>query len=326
MSASSAGFVAIGRNEGARLIACLKSLRASGGGDIVYVDSGSTDQSVAAATELGAKIIALDMSIPFTAARARNAGARRLIDEESPRYIQFVDGDCMLADGWLETARAFLDDHPEVAVACGRRRERYPEKTLFNRLCDLEWDTPVGEAQACGGDALIRVEALVEAGLYNDGLVAGEEPELCVRLRERGWKIWRLGAEMTVHDAAMTKFSQWWTRAKRAGHAYAEVSALHQGSPQQIWARETRRALMWSAIAPVSILSALAFGPAFLALLAAYPAQMLRLYLSGRNRLGELAASWAALTVLGKFAEAAGVLQFYGGRILGRKSGLFEYK
>lgn len=326
MSKSAVGFVAIGRNEGARLIACLKSLCGAGGGTIAYVDSGSTDGSVKAAADLGAEIIALDMSIPFTAARARNTGARRLIDVCDPRYIQFIDGDCVLADGWLAAACAFMDSHKDVAVVCGRRRERYPGKSLFNRLCDLEWDTPVGEALACGGDALIRVEALAAAGFYNDGLVAGEEPELCVKLRQRGWKIWRLDAEMTIHDAAMTKFSQWWTRSKRAGHAYAEVSALHKGSPQRIWARETSRALLWSAIAPSSMLLTLLFGPLFLAPLAAYPAQMLRLYFSSKNRLGDLAAPSAALTVLGKFAEALGALKFYRGRIAGRKSGLFEYK
>jgi len=326
MNQSVVGFVAIGRNEGERLVACLTSLRASGGGPVAYVDSGSSDDSVKAAETLGAQTIALDMSIPFTAARARNAGARRLIEEHHPRYIQFIDGDCALAEEWLAAARAFLDSRPDVAVVCGRRRERFPEMSLFNRLCDLEWDTPVGEALACGGDALIRVEALVAAGFYDDGLVAGEEPELCVRLRERGWKIWRLDAEMTLHDAAMAKFSQWWTRARRAGHAYAEVSALHAKSAQRIWARETMRAFFWASIAPISIVLSVFFGPICLALLAGYPAQFLRLYLSGRSRLGDFAAPAAALSVIGKFAETAGAAEYFLTRLAGRRSGLFEYK
>lgn len=326
MTLAAVGFVAIGRNEGGRLIACLKSLREAGAGTIVYVDSGSSDDSVSAASDLGAEVVALDMSVPFTAARARNAGARRLIETARPRCIQFIDGDCTMAAGWLAKAHAFLEEHPDVAVVCGRRRERYPDKSLFNRLCDVEWDTPVGETTACGGDAFIRVDALTAAGLYDESLVAGEEPELCLRLRERGWKIRRIDAEMSVHDAAMTKFSQWWTRAKRAGHAYAEVSALHKGSPQRIWARETMRAFVWSAIAPLSIVLSLAVSPLFLLTLAVYPAQALRLFLSGRKRLGDIAAPWAALTVIGKFAEASGALQYYWSRARGRKSGLFEYK
>lgn len=326
MTLAEVGFVAIGRNEGDRLVACLKSLREAGAGRIVYVDSGSSDGSVNAAVTLGADAVALDMSQPFTAARARNAGARRLIEPANPRFIQFIDGDCTLANGWLQKAHAFLAANPDVAAVCGRRRERYPDRTVFNRLCDVEWDTPVGETIACGGDALIRVDALTAAGFYDESLIAGEEPELCLRFRERGFKIWRLDAEMSVHDAAMTRVSQWWTRAERAGHAYAEVSTLHRASPQRIWARETRRAFLWSAIAPVAVMLSLVVHPEFLAMLAAYPAQALRLYLSARRRLGEIAAPWAAATVIGKFAEASGALKYYWGRAKGRRSGLFEYK
>jgi GT2 family glycosyltransferase len=326
MTEGAIGFVAIGRNEGERLIACLTSLRAAGGGTIVYVDSGSTDDSVNAAARLGAEVIALDMSVPFTAARARNAGARRLIEISNPQFIQFIDSDCTLADGWLANARAFLEAHPETAVVCGRRRERRPQATLYNGLCDIEWDTPVGEAIACGGDALMRVDALNAAGFYNESLVAGEEPELCVRIRERSWKIWRIDAEMTAHDAAMTKFSQWWTRSMRAGHAYAEVSALHRNSPRRIWARETKRALIWFALAPASILLGLAVSPWFALALCAYPAQGLRLFLLHRRRFGEIAAPAAALSIVGKFAESAGALKYYWSRMIGRRAGLFEYK
>ena len=324
MTANSAGVVVIGRNEGDRLIACLKSLR--GAGVVVYVDSGSLDDSVNAAAALGADVVCLDMSLPFTAARARNAGIARLCEVSSPRYIQVIDGDCTLDDKWLNIAAAFLDQRTDVAVVCGRRRERRPEASLYNRLCDIEWATPIGEAAACGGDALIRGDALKAAGFYNDSLIAGEEPELCLRIREKGWKIWRLDVEMTSHDAAMTKFSQWWTRSKRAGHAFAEISSLHRASPFRIWRRETLRALFWAGIAPASILLSITISPLFLILPGAYPAQILRLYFSRRNALGEDAAPWAALTVIGKFAEASGVLKYYFGKVAGRKSGLFEYK
>jgi len=323
MTAPKIGVVVIGRNEGARLIECLKSLH--GAEKIVYVDSGSTDGSVSAAADLGAEIVNLDMSAPFTAARARNAGARRLA-LSNVDYVQFIDGDCALDAEWLQKARAFLDASPDFAVACGRRRERRPEASVYNRLCDIEWDTPVGEAAACGGDALMRMSALKDAEFYDESLVAGEEPELCLRLRERGWRIWRLDAEMTLHDAAMTKFRQWWTRARRAGHAYAEISTLHAKSPKRIWRREMLRALFWAAIAPASILSGIFVHPALLAGLAAYPAQAFRIYCAVHGRLGEDAPAYAAATVVGKFAEAAGILEYFKNRIAGRRAGLFEYK
>ncbi len=320
------GFVVIGRNEGERLIACLRSLNETGGGLIVYVDSGSTDDSIENAIALSAEIVRLDMRKPFTAARARNAGARRHIELGAPVYIQFIDGDCTLAAGWLKAAAEYLDTHPEFAVVCGRRREQRPDASIYNRLCDLEWATPVGEAIACGGDALMRTDAIASVGFYDETLIAGEEPELCLRLREKGWRISRIAAEMTQHDAAISRFSQWWKRAKRAGHAFAEVSDIHRASPKRIWALETRRALLWSMIAPVAVLLAMASSPFWLLALLAYPAQAFRLWRSARPALGLDAAPYAALSVLGKFAEAEGVISYLINRLRRRRSRLIEYK
>lgn len=316
------GIVIIGRNEGRRLLACLAS--AGDGHVMVYVDSGSTDGSVAAASGLGADVIALDMSLPFTAARARNAGFERLTQIASPEYVQFVDGDCELAPGWIDSAAAFLEANPDYAVACGRRREKFPDASLFNRQCDREWATPVGETQACGGDALMRVSAFESVRGFDGALIAGEEPELCLRLREQGWRIMRLDAEMTRHDAAITRLSQWWKRARRAGHAYAEVSEMHKKSPKRIWAGEPRRALLWAALAPLALFAALALHPGALLLLLLYPLQIMRLAL----RDGGSAFAWgdAALMTLGKFPEALGVLTYHMNRMTGAEARLIEYK
>lgn len=314
--------VVIGRNEGARLTACLTSLQ--GQTDrIVYVDSGSSDGSAEAAADLGAEVVTLDMSLPFTAARARNAGARVLADS-GVTYIQFVDGDCVVAPGWVATARGFLDAAPDHAVACGRRREAHPEASVYNRLCDREWDTPIGEATACGGDALIRRAALDQIGGYRDDLIAGEEPEMCLRLRRKGWKIRRLEAEMTLHDARLMRFGQWWTRTRRAGHAFAEGAALHGAGTERHWVAETRRALFWGAGLPALILVLAFFQPPALALALVYPVQIWRL--ARRSGYSRAAWEWAAFTVLGKFPEAIGVLSFWRDRMRGRKSGLIEYK
>src|SRR5262245_32426939 len=184
---SELGVVAIGRNEGERLRRCLTSLSGQGL-TIVYVDSGSEDGSVELAQSMGADVVELDMSRPFTAARARNQGAERLREvDPRARFVQFIDGDCELAEGWLEKARRALEEHPRVAVVCGRLRERDPEISVYNRLADLEWDTPIGEAKACGGIAMIRLDAFEEAGGFNPAVIAGEEPELCLRLRRNGW-------------------------------------------------------------------------------------------------------------------------------------------
>src|SRR5262249_30270274 len=160
---------------------------------IVYVDSGSTDDSVAFARSRGVEVVELDMSIPFTAARARNEGLDRLLKvDPEVHFVQFVDGDCEVQQGWLQKAEQTLQSETAVAVVCGRRRERFPQSSIYNRLCDMEWDTPIGEAGACGGDAMMRVPALRQVGGYRASLIAGEEPELCTRLRGAGWKVLRL--------------------------------------------------------------------------------------------------------------------------------------
>ena len=320
--AATVGAVVIGRNEGQRLVACLASL-AGTLDEIVYVDSGSTDGSVEMAEAAGARVVRLDLTRPFTAARARNAGFAAL---GPVTYAQFVDGDCELRPDWIATARAFLEAHPEVAVACGRRRERAPEASVYNRLCDREWNTPVGEARACGGDALTRAAAFAAVGGYRESLIAGEEPELCLRLRAGGWKIRRLDAEMTLHDAAITRFGQWWRRTRRAGFAFAEGAALHGAPPERHWVRETRRALLWGLALPAAALGlGLLVSPLGFLLLLAYPAQVIRM--AARDGWSDRNAwEFALFGVLGKFPEMVGVVEYHLGALLGRRARLIEYK
>lgn len=325
-STAPVGLVAIGRNEGDRLRKCLMSVLGQVG-QVVYVDSGSTDGSVEMARSLGVVVVELDMTRPFTAARARNEGFKGL-RELAPElvYVQFVDGDCEVVAGWLDKAVLFLNQRLDVAVVCGRRRERFPDSTVYNMLCDIEWDTPVGEAKDCGGDALMRVDAFERVGGYRDDLIAGEEPELCVRLRAAGWKIWRLGEEMTLHDAAMTRFGQWWKRTLRSGYAYAEGAHLHGAPPEMHRVKETRRVWMWSLGIPVVIVSlAMWLWIWCLVLLLIYPVQVARLALRGTRSMRE--NWWRALfLVLGKFPEAIGQLTFLYNRLTGKTARLIEYK
>lgn len=317
--------IVIGRNEGARLEACLASIPGHIAG-LVYVDSGSVDGSVAAARAAGARVVALDPGRPFTAARARNEGVAELDAAGlTPDYLQFVDGDCRLDPDWLTTATEFLDTTPEAAVVCGRRRERYPEASVYNRLCDREWNTPVGQARACGGDALMRRAAFVTAGGFRESLIAGEEPELCLRLRAAGWQIWRIDAEMTLHDAAMTRFGQWWKRMRRGGFAAAEGMALHGRAPERHGVAQTRRAFFWGLVLPVGAALGSLATPWLLAILLAYPAQILRLAMRQGGRRGD----WeeAVFLTLGKLPEMMGALEYASLRWRNTARGaLIEYK
>jgi glycosyltransferase involved in cell wall biosynthesis len=327
---SGVGVVAIGRNEGERLRRCLESLRGRAA-RLVYVDSGSTDDSVAFARGIGADVVELDTSRPFTAARARNLGIARL-REAAPELdlVQLVDGDCEVVSGWVERAERALREDSRLAVVCGRRRERHPEASVYNRLCDFEWNTPVGPAEACGGDAIMRLEALAAVGGYDDELIAGEEPDLCLRLRRRGWTILRLDADMTLHDANMMRFGQWWRRSMRAGWAYAEGSARHGREPERHWVREARSNWFWGLGVPV-VGATMALPTAGLSLggagvgYAVIGARIRRAMLR-RGFSEDDAALYARYCVLGKLPQAVGQVRYWAGRLLGRRARLIEYK
>ena len=323
---SAVGIVIIGRNEGSRLMRCLDSL-SDFAPQIVYVDSASTDHSIVEAKSRGAHVISLDMSQAFTAARARNTGFDAITTLfPEIKFVQFVDGDCIVNDQWINTAVDYLDSHPKVAVVCGRRRELFPQRSIYNHMCDLEWNTPIGEAKACGGDALMRAEVIKLVGGYNNHLIAGEEPELCIRIRKADYRIWRLDAEMTLHDAAITKFSQWWKRTMRAGYAYAEGAYLHGAAPEYHWVAESKRAWIWGLLIPFSAIILLIISPVLgLLLMLIYPLQILRLTIKSKQKFKD-ALIQAIFLIIGKFAEALGQVKFWCNRYFGQQSKIIEYK
>jgi GT2 family glycosyltransferase len=320
------GFVVIGRNEGTRLIDCLDSI-AQYAPAIVYVDSASTDLSVQEASARQVHVVELDMTTKFTAARARNAGFERLITlYPDLKFVHFVDGDCHVNQSWVAKALEFLEMHPNVAVVCGRRKERYPSASVYNQLCDIEWNTPIGEAKACGGDAIMRAQVFSQVNGFNDTLIAGEEPELCIRIRQQGYDIWRLDHEMTLHDAAIFQFKQWWKRTMRAGYAYAEGSHLHGGPPEYHWVKESRRAWLWGGFIPLILLGLLFVKPCWsLWIVLLLGTQYLRLIWQNKTK-GDFAAKYAFFMMLGKVAEVFGQFKYLWHRIFDMKSTLIEYK
>jgi GT2 family glycosyltransferase len=333
MSGADIGAVVIGRNEGERLRACLASLR-----DVparVYVDSGSTDDSCELARFAGFAVVDLDMTIPFSAARARNAGIEWLTERHSGlAFIQTVDGDCEVREGWIDKARSDLDTDPRRAVAFGRRRERDPHRNAYHLASDDEWSVPLGEVGSCGGDALLRVAALREVGGYNPTLIAGEEPDMCLRLRAKGWRIWSNGQEMTWHDIDLHRMSQWWQRAMRAGFAFAELVDLHGERADPSWRRLVRSAIGWtainSAILPAIVIAALFPHPAVVVLaglpLALSLIQILRMARSKRHFGWRGALQWAGLMMIAKAAQVRGWLQYRSQALTHRRATLIEYK
>ena len=328
---SSIGVVVIGRNEGSRLKRSLLSVIKENI-TVVYVDSGSTDNSVQLADSLGVNVIELDLSIPFTAARARNAGFFHLLQiKPDIEFVQFVDGDCVVVPGWVDIARSELKAAPDVVVVCGRRCEEFPGNSVYNLLCDVEWNTPIGEAKACGGDSMMRVAALQKVGGFNPTLIAGEEPELCVRLRREGGRVLRINADMTLHDAKILHLSQWWKREIRNGHAYAEGMWLHGSSRDRHWVRESFRCWLWAFLLPLFAVigSFPTRGLSLLLLLIAYNLFVVRVYFLAKNKgfNSKDSIRYGIFNgVLEKYPKLLGQIQFFISKLLKRESRIVEYK
>ena len=322
---STVGAVVIGRNEGARLKRCLNSLLPQVS-HVVYVDSGSQDDSVAFAQSVGAIVVQLDTATPFTAARARNEGFEALMELADFEFVQFIDGDCGVTAGWIAKASAHLQNDPSLGLVTGWRSEIYPDNSIYNALCDVEWHRPAGMIKACGGDMMVRAAAFDDAGGFDPTVIAAEDDEFCQRLALVNWKLERIPESMSEHDANMLHFSEWWKRAERSGHGFAQVGDLHKG----YFSLERKRVLVFGGVLPLLALFGLFFSWFLLLMVVtAYAASFGRTILGLKeNGIMErpLLYQLAGLLSLSKIPNMIGMIRYYWRKHMGRDMRLIEYK
>lgn len=325
------GFVVIGRNEGDRLKTGLQAIQAiCPSTAIVYVDSGSSDDSVAFAESLNITVVELDMSTPFTAARARNAGFKALTTQYTHlQYVQFLDGDCELLPGWVEHATEYLKNNSHVGIVSGRRSERYPQASVYNQLIDIEWNTQPGEILAVLGDMCVKVAVFNTIDGFNEQIIAAEDDDFCLRARRAGYITYRLDIHMSKHDANILTLSQWYRRSKRGGHGYANIHHLHGRGPESYFKKEIKSVLFWGALVPAGFVLCLFFAPLLsLLILIAYLAFIARTVvrrLKAGNSI-KIASAYGLLIFTGKFFEFLGIIQYCKNTFLSRKHQLIEYK
>lgn len=329
--ATGAGIVVIGRNEGARLMSCLSGVRRQPR-PTIYVDSGSTDGSAERVRALGIRLLKLDPATPFSAARARNEGARTLLAAYPQlEFIQFVDGDCLFAPDWFDAAEAALHADERCAVVLGHQREQHPEDSVYNHLFAMEWRSPSGPVANPGqliGNMMVRRTVFEALGGFNPQVIAGEDSEFGVRVGLAGHKAVKLDRTMALHDADMHRFWQWWKRAVRAGHAIGQRAQLHGSGPALDCARERRSTWFWGVLLPLAVV------------MAAPATRGLSLFLLGgylilgwrvarfRSAIGDTAREarlYALFTVVGKYANGVGLLKYQLNRLHGQMR-IIEYK
>lgn len=245
--------VVIGLNEAARLHACLTAVMATRPAgcalEVIYVDSGSRDGSVAIAESIpGVKVLQLRVPQP-SAAKARNLGLRYA----RGAYVQLIDGDSVVQPGWLEIGLRCLQQSPDMACVFGHCIEMFPARSVYMHVCSLDWHIKPGDHRLCGGNAMWRGSVIKAHGCFDETLRFGEEPDLCARVRGAGHRIVCIDHPMVLHDLGMVTFRQYWQRAEATGMAYARVAARHWQRPERMWLRECLRnfvePLVWCVVA-----------------------------------------------------------------------------
>ncbi len=316
------GIVIIGRNEGKRIKKCVRSVIDSGS-TFIYVDSNSNDNSVEIVRSIGANILELDTNKPMSAARARNEGFKWLIKNVSGlKYVHFIDGDCELDENWLKFACEKLNKENDIAVVCGRLREKDISKSIYAKLNDMGWYIRPGEIYSCGGIATIRVSVFKKLNGFDENLIAGEEPEFYLRVRELGQRMFCLEENMGTHDSAMTSYSQWWVRSFRTGFSYANAARWGK------WQQERRSFIFWGAILPFLLIILMIIKPPFaILLLCIYPLQVIRIFGKLKIPYGDAdKLIYACFCLLDKFPEFCGYVRYHYNRLTGQNNTIIEYK
>lgn len=198
--------------------------------EIVLVDSASEDGTATAATQYPIRVYRLHRDQRLTAAAGRYVGFK----QTTGKLVLFLDGDMELCPGWLGQAIEILRQQPEVAAVTGLVIDR-PLNTPRDDVCVAARTgaaVRLKEVQHGGGAALYRRAVLDEVGSFNPHFYSDEEPELCLRIRRRGYRIVELDCPAVCHytepyEALSTLFARW---KRRLYLGPGQILRYHLGS------------------------------------------------------------------------------------------------
>lgn len=210
---------------------CLDSVAEAGvlSREVFVVDNASADGT--------AEIVRARQPAVRLIANAENRGFAAANNQAIPlcrgRYLFFLNPDAELSGGCLETAVRYMDENPRIGLAGtkvvnpdGSMQEtislRYPgEKHAADELKGL----PGGIACVLGASMIARAELVREIGGFDeDYFLYGEDQELCLQVRRRGYEIGYI-AEATVrhiggHSETNAAAADKWGRKARAEYLF----------------------------------------------------------------------------------------------------------
>ncbi|QEG38979.1 glycosyltransferase [Roseimaritima ulvae] len=208
--------------------------------EVIFVDSASTDRSVEIAKELPIRVLQLRPDWPLCVAAGRYTGFLH----SRGQYILFLDGDAEVEAEWLLRAVGFMDQHPDYGAVAGVLDERYVTAEGasvggVNNVFGQDLSKPQIDCKALGGIAMYRRAALEQAGTVNPHLPTGEDDELCMRLRNCGFKLARIEGRMAIkYTEQRDTIHEVLRRSRTKMYDYGAVirhAAVYGGGWQYCW-------------------------------------------------------------------------------------------
>lgn len=240
--------VIIGRNEGRRLPALFDSLPRGADIEWIYVDSQSTDNSVALALQQGAKVYIVDEESVYAPGTGRYIGTR----EAQGRWILYLDGDMVLRREFclfLERLKTAEDDLPQqVAGFVGKTCNHYlDENDSVVEITDCvvlperemgpveNWGKPAGYH---GGAVVYRHKCVLDAGNWNPAVYQLEEIDLYSRVRARDELVMAVNLPMVDHftpylslmEKIKLNFLPYWRGKKLFGAGQVVAARAKEGT------------------------------------------------------------------------------------------------
>lgn len=198
------------KNDACRLRVLLVSLsRQNVAHQIVVVDNGSSDASVAVAKEFGASVFD---GVGLKVGALRNLG----VSQTTKEVLAFCDSDHEVPEDWLDQGLRVLAKSPEI-VACGSYCLPPPDGTWVQRVwaihrlrshqrgrIDVDW---LG-----AGNMFLRRSDFVRVGGFSEGLIAAEDVDLCHRIRANGGRVVCDPTIRNVHHGEPRTLSQFFRK------------------------------------------------------------------------------------------------------------------
>lgn len=188
--------------------------------EVIYVDSGSTDDSLSIARDYCDKCFV--ENVHPSAGRNRNRG----LTEAKHDIVHFIDGDMAVDSNYLIKAVSILKDK-DVQAVVGQLEEQ--SKGIWNRLAtlvsnDLKRDEGYTDFTSTGA-TYVRT-ALLSIDGYDERILRGQEIELGVRFKQAGYKIWSTLQVMGQHNYGNSSLYHYLLRFRANAKSLVQVAVL----------------------------------------------------------------------------------------------------